>query len=59
MLHTHSRKRDIHSHIHVVIPARHYPKARLQWHKGTKNYLHNEALNEECRGNATDLAARQ
>jgi len=42
VLHTHSRKRDIHPHIHVVIPAGYYLKARQQWHKGTKNYLHNE-----------------
>jgi len=42
VLHTHSRKRDIHPHIHVIIPCGFYNQAKHQWHKGDKKYLFNE-----------------
>lgn len=42
VLHTHNRKRDIHPHIHVIIPCGFYHRKRKQWHKGDKRYLFNE-----------------
>lgn len=42
VLHTHSRKRDLHPHIHIVVPAGYYDAKRRQWHKGEKGYLYNE-----------------
>jgi len=41
VLHTHSRRRELHPHLHVVVPAGYYDEARKQWHKGGKGYLYN------------------
>jgi len=41
VLHTHSRRRELHPHLHVVVPAGYYDAARKQWHKGDKSYLYN------------------
>ena len=41
VLHTHNRKRDLHPHIHAIVPAGYYNKARRQWHQGNKGYLYN------------------
>lgn len=42
VLHTHNRKRDLHPHLHVIIPAGRYDKTKQEWHKGDKKYLFNE-----------------
>lgn len=42
VLHTHNRKRDLHPHLHVIIPAGRYDKIKQEWHKGDKQYLFNE-----------------
>jgi len=42
VLHTHSRKRDIHPHIHVIIPCGFYNRSRQQWYKGDKQFLFHE-----------------
>lgn len=41
VLHTHNRKRDMHPHIHAVVPAGFYHTRKRQWHKGNKRYLYN------------------
>ena len=41
VLHTHNRKRDLHPHLHVIVPAGYYDASRHQWHKGAQNYLYN------------------
>lgn len=41
VLHTHSRRRELHPHLHVVVPAGYFDAARKQWHKGDKSYLYN------------------
>jgi len=42
VLHTHNRRRDIHPHVHVLIPCGFYNPARQQWHKGDNQFLFNE-----------------
>ena len=42
VLHTHSRKLDIHPHIHVVVPGGGVDKRRRQWKKKKGKYLFNE-----------------
>ncbi|WP_435236837.1 IS91 family transposase [Psychromonas sp. PT13] len=42
VLHTHNRKRDLHPHLHVIIPAGRYDNVKQVWHKGDKHYLFNE-----------------
>jgi hypothetical protein len=42
VLHTHNRRRDIHPHIHIILPCGYYQKSRQQWHKGDGTYLYNE-----------------
>lgn len=41
VLHTHSRQREFHPHIHVVIPAGGFNAARQQWRKNKGRYLFN------------------
>ncbi len=41
VLHTHSRKRDFHPHIHFVIPGGGYNAKRKQWVKNKGKYLFN------------------
>jgi hypothetical protein len=42
VLHTHSRRRDLHPHLHIVVPNGGYNPERKQWRKGKKGYLFNE-----------------
>lgn len=42
VLHTHSRKRDLHPHIHVISASGRYDSSKQVWHKGNKRYLFNE-----------------
>jgi hypothetical protein len=42
VLHTHSRKRDFHPHIHMMVANGGYDAKRNQWKKGKKGYLFNE-----------------
>ncbi|WP_428847825.1 IS91 family transposase [Shewanella abyssi] len=41
VLHTHNRRRDYHPHIHFIIPAGSFDKAKQQWKKGKGKYLFN------------------
>ena len=41
MLHTHNRRRDLHPHIHFIIPAGSFDKDKKQWHKSKGKYLFN------------------
>jgi len=41
VLHTHSRQRNLHPHLHIIVAGGSYNKTRNQWHKGKKNYLLN------------------
>lgn len=41
VLHTHSRRRDFHPHIHFIIPAGSFDKDKKQWQKGKGKYLFN------------------
>ncbi|PKG73011.1 IS91 family transposase [Shewanella sp. GutCb] len=41
VLHTHNRRRDYHPHIHFIIPAGSFNKAKQQWHKSKGKYLFN------------------
>jgi hypothetical protein len=42
VLHTHSRNRDLHPHLHVIVPCGRYAPLKQEWHKGCKQYLFNE-----------------
>lgn len=41
VLHTHSRQRNLHPHLHVIVAGGQYDSKRYQWHKGKKRYLFN------------------
>ena len=41
VLHTHSRRRDLHPHLHIIVPNGGFDPARKQWKKGKKDYLFN------------------
>jgi hypothetical protein len=41
VLHTHSRRRDLHPHVHIIVPNGGYDAALKQWCKGKKDYLFN------------------
>lgn len=41
VLHTHNRRRDLHPHIHFIIPAGSFNKNQRQWHKSKGKYLFN------------------
>lgn len=41
VLHTHSRRRALHPHLHIIVPNGGYDPARKQWRKGKKGYLFN------------------
>lgn len=43
VLHTHNRRRDMHPHLHAIVPAGFYNPKRRQWHKGNKQYLYPHA----------------
>lgn len=36
VLHTHSRRRELHPHLHIIVPNGGYDPKRKQWHKGKK-----------------------
>ena len=40
VLHTHNRRRDIHPHLHAIVPAGFYHPRRKQWHNGNKQFLY-------------------
>lgn len=42
VLHTHNRLRDLHPHIHVILPCGYYNANKNQWYKGNKQFLFNE-----------------
>jgi hypothetical protein len=42
VLHTHSRRRELHPHLHIVAPNGGFDPKRKQWRKGKKGYLFNE-----------------
>jgi hypothetical protein len=41
VLHTHSRRRDLHPHIHFIIPAGSFNKTKNHWKKNKGKYLFN------------------
>ena len=41
VLHTHSRRRELHPHLHIIVPNGGYDATRKQWHKGKPGYLFN------------------
>ncbi|WP_144208292.1 IS91 family transposase [Shewanella donghaensis] len=41
VLHTHNRRRDLHPHIHFIIPAGSFDKHKKQWKKNKDKYLFN------------------
>lgn len=41
VLHTHNKRRDLHPHIHFIIPAGSFNKDKKQWHKSKGKYLFN------------------
>ena len=41
VLHTHNRKRELHPHLHIIVPSGRYDAAKQQWHKGDSRYLFN------------------
>lgn len=42
VLHTHSRRRDFHPHLHVILPGGGIQQAKRQWIKTKAHYLFNE-----------------
>tara|TARA_R110002050_G_scaffold267369_2_gene409053 strand:+ start:1180 stop:1632 length:453 start_codon:yes stop_codon:yes gene_type:complete len=42
VLHTHSRRCELHPHLHIMVPNGGYDPARKQWRKGKAGYLFNE-----------------
>ena len=41
VLHTHSRRRDYHPHLHIIVPAGRFDSKRRQWRKNNTQYLFN------------------
>jgi hypothetical protein len=41
VLHTHSRRRELHPHLHIIVPNGGYDAAKKQWRKGKKGFLFN------------------
>jgi hypothetical protein len=55
VLHTHSRKRELHPHLHIIVPCGRYDAGKKQWHKGDNSYLFNNfALGEVWRAKVID-----
>ena len=44
VLHTHTRRRELHPHLHIIVANGGYDPKRKQWCKGKKGYLFNEFL---------------
>ncbi|MFC1502852.1 transposase [Pseudomonadota bacterium] len=41
VLHTHSRQRNLHPHLHIIIAGGKYDSSKQVWHKSNKQYLFN------------------
>jgi len=41
VLHTHSRQRNLHPHLHVIVAGGRYDSSKQVWNKGNKRYLFN------------------
>lgn len=41
VLHTHNRQRELHPHLHIIVPSGRYDATKKQWHKGNGTYLFN------------------
>lgn len=41
VLHTHSRQRNLHPHLHIIVAGGRYDSSKQVWHKGNKQYLFN------------------
>jgi len=42
VLHTHSRRRELHPHLHIIVANGGYDAKRNQWNKGKSGYLFND-----------------
>ena len=42
VLHTHSRRRELHPHLHIIVANGGYDTKKMQWKKGKSGYLFNE-----------------
>lgn len=42
VLHTHNRQRELHPHLHIIVPCGRYDATKRQWNKGDSAYLFNE-----------------
>ena len=42
VLHTHDRRREMHPHLHIIVPSGRYDRIKKQWVKGKKGYLFHE-----------------
>jgi len=59
VLHTHSRQRNIHPHLHIIVASGSYNKARNQWNKSKDSYLFNAfALAKVWRARMLDAIAQ-
>ena len=55
VLHTHSRRRELHPHLHIIVANGGYDAKKKQWKKGKSGYLFNEmALAKVCRARMFD-----
>ncbi len=55
VLHTHSRQRNLHPHLHVLVAGGRYHRAKQQWHHTNQQYLFNAiALAKVWRGRMLD-----
>jgi hypothetical protein len=55
VLHTHNRKRELHPHLHIIVPCGRYDVTKKQWHKGDSAYLFNNfALGKVWRAKVID-----
>ncbi|MEZ9926236.1 transposase [Vibrio breoganii] len=41
VLHTHSRQRNLHPHLHIIVPTGRYDASKQAWHRSDKRYLFN------------------
>ncbi|WP_299691455.1 transposase [uncultured Vibrio sp.] len=41
VLHTHSRQRNLHPHLHIIVAGGRYDASKREWHKDNKQYLFN------------------
>ncbi|MFT5665231.1 MAG: hypothetical protein ACI9JR_002639 [Gammaproteobacteria bacterium] len=56
VLHTHSRQRNLHPHLHIIVASGGYDAARHQWRKSNSKYLFNAfALAKVWRARMLDI----